>query len=321
MANVLFTTYCNRNCCYCFARDKVDLGQERGDSSKNLSMEGLEKIIRFYHRSQLTRFVVLGGEPTLHPAFNQMIDRILAERDFKSIMIFTNGLMPENVLGYLSGNPDSRLRIALNLNFSDDYIGSQWLRINETMKALAIKVGLGVNVYKPGQNYNYLIDAIKQHNLSRHIRVGLTQPVIGSKNIYALENDFPVIAEDLLRFAEKAYHNDIDFSFDCGFRFCMFTLEQHKELLRFGIKFKSVCSPIIDIGPDLSIWRCFPLLNDVCGHLADFRTKNQIIDFYNEKYKHFMPMGNKLECPQCRYRTNNLCDGGCLSRTLNSFHH
>ena len=182
-------------------------------------MEGLEKIIRFYQRSQLTRFVVLGGEPTLHPAFNQMIDRILTERDFKSIIIFTNGLMPENVLAYLSGNTDPRLRIALNLNASDDYIGSQWLRINETLKALTTKVGLGINVYKPGQDYNYLIDAIKQHNLSRHIRVGLTQPVIGSKNIYALENDFPVIAEDLLRFAEKAYHNNIDFSFDCGFRY------------------------------------------------------------------------------------------------------
>jgi len=319
MANILFTTYCNRNCSYCFAMDKVDLGQEKGDPSKNLNMVDLEKIIDFYQRSQLSRFVVLGGEPTLNHDFNGMIDRLLKEREFKSVMIFTNGLMPENVLDYLSCNPDSRLRIALNLNHPDDYTGTQWSRINKTMNVLSTKIGLGVNIYKAGQDYNYLIDAIEQFNLGHHVRVGLTQPVIGSKNNYACESDFPGIAQDLVHFAAKAFQKDIDFSFDCGFQFCMFTLEQHTELLRYGIKFKSICSPIIDIGPDLSVWRCFPLFKDVCGHLTDFGTKNRIIDFYDEKYKNFIPMGNRLECPQCRYRKNGLCSGGCLSRTLISF--
>lgn len=63
MANVLFTSYCNRRCSYCFARDKVDLGRDTGDLSMNLRLEGLEEIIRFYRRSQLTRFVILGGSP------------------------------------------------------------------------------------------------------------------------------------------------------------------------------------------------------------------------------------------------------------------
>ncbi|MBE9551328.1 MAG: radical SAM protein, partial [Proteobacteria bacterium] len=184
MANVLFTSYCNRNCPYCFARDKVDLGRDQGDPSKNLSMESLEKIISFYKRSQLTRFVVLGGEPTLHPNFERMIDRVLAERDFKSAMIFTNGLMPENVLNYLSINPDPRLRIALNLNSSGNHTASQWFQVKKTMRALATKVGLGVNVYKPSQEYNYLLEAIEEYGLARHIRVGLTQPIVGSKNIY-----------------------------------------------------------------------------------------------------------------------------------------
>lgn len=320
MANVLFTTYCNRTCKYCFAKGKVDFGQERGDSSKNLSMENLETIINFYKRSQLSRFVVLGGEPTLHPNFNQMIDRILSEKDFEALVIFSNGLMPDDVLTFLSNHTDPRLGIALNLNNRDNHSQSEWTRVNNTMKALGKKVGLGVNIYKPGQDYDYLIEAIKEYDLQHHVRAGLTHPVVGSKNIYARQNDFPAIATDLLNFAEKAFNNDINFSFDCGFQFCMFSLDQHKELLRFGVKFRSLCTPIIDIGPDLAVWRCFPLLNDVVGHLNDFKLRKHIIDSFEKKYLAFKRMGNRMECPQCIYRKNELCSGGCLARTIKSFH-
>ena len=79
MANILFTSYCNRDCAYCFARARVETACSQGGSSMNLSMDGLERIIRMYRKSQLRRVVVLGGEPTLHPGFENHIDRILKE--------------------------------------------------------------------------------------------------------------------------------------------------------------------------------------------------------------------------------------------------
>jgi len=319
MANVLLTTYCNRSCSYCFAKGKVDLGKDQGDSTKNMSLEALEKVIKFYNKSQLRRFTVLGGEPTLHPEFNRIIDRLTSEKDLKSVLIFSNGLMPDQVLDAFAQNLDPKIVFALNLNSPEDHTASELSRVCKTMQQLGPRVGLGINVYKAGQKYDYLLDAVEQYNLSPHIRVGITQPILGSNNGFAAESDFPEIAEDLLQFAEKAYKKNITFSFDCGFRFCMFTLEQHKELLRFGINFKSNCTPIIDIGPDLSVWRCFPLSSDISGKLPEFQTRNQLIDFYNNKYKTYMPMGNKPECPQCRYRLSSLCSGGCLSRTLLAF--
>jgi len=320
MANVLFTTYCNRQCAYCFAKDKLDLEREQADSQKNLSMAGLEEIIAFYKRSQLRRFVVIGGEPTLHPDFNRMIDRILEEPEFKAVIIFSNGLMPQSVRDHLAGISDPRVRIALNLNPPEDHRDGQWDHVNSVMKALGKRVGLGINVHKPGQPYDYLIDAVKAYGLEGHIRVGLTHPVVGENNIYAREEDFPAIADDLLSFAEKIYRENLSFSFDCGFQFCMFSLDQHRELLRMGIRFSSVCSPIIDIGPDLKIWRCFPFSNDVCGRLSDFPVRNKLTDHYDAKYRTLLQMGNRKECPECRHRINGLCNGGCLSRTLNAFH-
>jgi len=320
MANVLFTTFCNRSCSYCFARQKVDLGHNHGDSSMSLSSQSLEKVISFYRKSQLTRFVVLGGEPTLHPNFNQMVNRILEEDFLKSIIIFTNGLMPQEVLEHLSTCNDSRIGITLNLNHPDDYSTDEWGQINRTMATLGSKIGLGVNIYMPNQDLEYLISEIEEHHLGSHIRVGLTHPILGVQNRYALEEDFPAIAQNLVDFAEKAYRSNIGFSFDCGFRFCMFTLEQHKNLLRFAVKFKATCSPIIDIGPDLLVWRCFPLFNEANRPLEEFQNAKQITDFYEEIHRSFFPMGNRPECPECRYRTNDLCHGGCLARTMASFH-
>ncbi len=320
MANVLFTTYCNRNCSYCFAQSKVDQGKDHGDPSRHLSMQGLEKVLRFYRSSLLCRFVILGGEPTLHPDFERMIDRILQEKELESIIIFSNGLMPGKVIKYLCAQNDPRVKVALNLNSEANHTPSQWRKVNETMKALGRRIGLGVNIYSPGQDYDYLIDAIGAYNLSQHIRVGLTHPIAGFENAYAREEDFGRIAQDLVAFAEKAYRHRIGFSFDCGFQFCMFTLDQHKQLLRFGIKFRSTCDPIIDIGPDLSIWRCFPLLNDVAGNLDDFSTRRQIVRLFDKKYRPIQRLGNLMECPQCIYRQNNLCSGGCLARSLIAFH-
>jgi cyclic pyranopterin phosphate synthase len=282
-------------------------------------MRNLETIIGFYMQSQLDRFVVLGGEPTLNPDFKPMIDRILQE-DFKAVVIFTNGLMPDDVLTYLSNHDDPRVGIALNLNNQADHSPAEWTQVNNTMKALGKRIGLGINIYHSGQDYDYIIEAIDEYGLHPHVRAGLTHPVVGSKNIYARQDDFEAIAEDLVGFAEKAFRKDINFSFDCGFQFCMFSLDQHKALLRFGIKFRSECTPIIDIGPDLNVWRCFPLMNDVAGHLNEFSGRKKIIDAFDKKYKSLQRMGNKMECPQCMYRRNGLCSGGCLARTFRSFH-
>jgi radical SAM protein with 4Fe4S-binding SPASM domain len=321
MANILFTTYCNRNCSYCFAKSKVDLNRDTGDPSKNLNRDNLEKIIRFYKQSLLTRIAVLGGEPTLNPDFIPLMDRIFAEPSFKSVMLFTNGVIPDKALTYLAGHRDQRLKIAMNLNSPGDYLPHQQDRINQAMACLNSRVGLGANIHRAGQNYGYLIEAITTYKLAPHIRVGLTHPIVESKNNFAQRTDLPAIARDLVMFAKAAFEHRITYSFDCGFPFCMFTLDQHKELLRYGIKFRSECAPIVDIGPDLSVWRCFPMLNDVCGHLGRFRTRDEIIEHYHVKYKHIMAMGNRAECPQCRYRVNNLCRGGCLARTLIDFQH
>ena len=90
MANLSITNVCNRRCVYCFANDsKSELG-------KTYMEEGVyDAALNYLQRSGIKQVRLLGGEPTLHPAFISMVNKAL-ERDF-TICLFTNGLMPYTI--------------------------------------------------------------------------------------------------------------------------------------------------------------------------------------------------------------------------------
>lgn len=320
MANVLFTSYCNRQCAYCFARDKVDLGAERGGAARNLTLEGLERVIGFARRSGLRRFVILGGEPTLHPQFAGLLRRVLREPSFRWVIVFSNGLMPGPALECLASCEDPRLRVVINLHAPGEDPPQERARTDEALRRLGPRAGIGVTIRRGGQDLDFLVDAARKIGPGGELRLGLAHPIPGEGNEFARPEDLPRIASRIVDLAGKALARGFTFSFDCGFPFCMFSLDQHRELLRCGVKFVSRCAPVIDIGPDLAVWRCFPLMNESPRRLDDFETVRQAVDFYESLHRSYLPMGNRPECPQCRYRVAGLCRGGCLARTLASFH-
>ena len=76
MPNILITNYCNRECSYCFAKDKVNKQNVNGvNRNRNLTLENVDLIINFLKQSNHSVFSILGGEPTLHPQFTQIVDR------------------------------------------------------------------------------------------------------------------------------------------------------------------------------------------------------------------------------------------------------
>jgi len=319
MANVLFTLTCNRQCAYCFARDKLDLGAD-GGPARVLSPEGLERVIGFARRSALRRFVILGGEPTLHPDFAALLGRVLREPSFRWVVVFSNGLMPGPALDCLAACGDPRLRVVINLHAPEEDTAEERGRIGEALQRLGGRAGIGVTLRRPDQGLDFVADAVRAARGVREVRLGLAHPIPGEGNEFARQDDLPGIAARIVDLAGKARAGGFTFSFDCGFPFCMFTLDQHRELLRCGVKFASRCAPVIDIGPDLGLWRCFPLVNEAPRRLEDFETVQQAADFYDALHRSYLPMGNRPECPQCRYRAAGLCRGGCLARTLASFH-
>lgn len=321
MANILLTNYCNRNCSYCFAMDKVGSdGDWKNDKREAISLENFNRCVEFLKRSKIKVISLLGGEPTLHPHFKEILDICRRDNYFDNIKLFTNGLMSDDLIEYLADFEGPELHIALNIHTADEYKSKEWKRIETVLQRLRSKIGLGYNIYYPDFNLDFIMELILKYKLLPHMRLGLTQPIMGIKNIHITVNDFPVVAERITATAEKFTRHNLFFSFDCGFPFCMFTLEQHKRLLSCAINFRSVCDPIIDIGTDLSVWRCFPLSGLNNQRLEDFETRMDIKFLYQKMFSHYQRFGIYSQCLECNYRKQKLCTGGCLSRILQQFH-
>jgi|ERR1017187_1261450 MoaA/NifB/PqqE/SkfB family radical SAM enzyme len=309
MPNILLTNTCNRKCPYCFALAQVQLGVCR--ASWELSEAELETVLGYleFGRDPVS---LLGGEPTLHSRFAEMVAEVAARRF--PIKIFTNGTTAR-----LRSIPASAchedLSIILNLNETTSYSRAAWNQIEENARHFGRRLSLSFNVYEPTFTWDHLRDVILRGNLTRRIRIGLAQPIHGLGNAYLAEEAVPEACERLVAMAVDLARDGIWLGLDCGFRGCAFTKHQLGVLVECGAQPLFDCSPVLDIGPDLMVWRCFPFSGTPGVRLLDFQSLREVSDHFDRVWANAMSIGNTLACGGCRH-FGRVCRGGCLSRTI-----
>ena len=99
MANIAITKYCNLKCPYCFAETMMT-----EEDKKNIDLNLLKDILEWLKCTPHERIGLIGGEPTLHPQFKEILSIVnnhCEQNDSKSIL-FTNGIELEKYLPYIS---------------------------------------------------------------------------------------------------------------------------------------------------------------------------------------------------------------------------
>src|SRR3989338_1928218 len=99
MANLVVSGVCNLKCAYCFAGDYLCAPSD-SRAPAFISLDDFEARLDFLDRSGITEIRLIGGEPTLHPRFPELIER--ARRRAKHILVFSHGLIPERALACLT---------------------------------------------------------------------------------------------------------------------------------------------------------------------------------------------------------------------------
>ncbi len=313
--NIVFTNFCNRNCPYCFAKGKLNSAKNSRDSYINF--KNLKIIINFLKKSKETQVGIIGGEPTLHPKFKEAVMMILDE-EFH-IGIYSNGIIKKDIITFLESIDKNRWIMLLNINQPESYTQKEWSKINRAMKTLNRKITLGFTIYRVNFNMDFIIGLIKKYNLRRIIRVGIANPLWGQDNKYLPMKDYNKLAPKIVKFARKCDDLDISLGFDCGFTLCSFTKKQCGQLFYYNSPLITVCGPVIDVGPDLKLWRCFVTSMIWNRKLTDFKDLQEIYQFYINKFEAFRKVGATNKCFRCKYLNRGQCSGGCLGHSLKSF--
>jgi len=305
MANLSITNVCNKKCVYCFANDTlVEFGKTY------INDETYEKALNYLERSGLNQVRLLGGEPTLHPRFISFVKRAL-DRNL-DIMLFTNGLISNEVLDYLISIPQKRLSVLLNTIHPDENNIQGTMRQNSVMKNLGKVIIPGVNIYKQKQDLGYLLSYVNKYNLKKEIRIGISHSVLSQNNVFLHPKEYQKIGYQIAMFKIEAMKSAISLGFDCGFVPCMFPSEYFGLLSEELKKAGNCCHPIIDMLTDGSFISCYPLNNLLKVKIHDqLRAKDLISDF-DEVLLPYKAVGIYPYCTSCPL-FNSRCNGGCMS--------
>lgn len=296
MANLSVTLRCNRDCPYCFAR----AGREE------MGRETFLRSLDFLRRSGIDQVRLLGGEPTLHPDFAWFVEQAL-ERSF-SILVFSNGLMPETALRCLTDAPEDRVSVLVNVNTSGDELPAA------NLDRLGRRAVPGFNIHTAAPEMDSLLSLIERHDLDRCVRLGLAHPSPDATNVFLRPKDYAPVGRRVAEFARKAAARGVTVEFDCGFVPCMFP---EGFLESAGVDPSTVgprCGAIPDILPDGSAVPCYPLASLArTATVGDAAGVRRTLD---ERMRPCRALGLFRECAACAQRAAGRCAGGCLAAAM-----
>jgi MoaA/NifB/PqqE/SkfB family radical SAM enzyme len=311
MANLSLISVCNRKCSYCFAADTM---QRAGSERNGMSLDLCEQALDVLDRSGIPEVRLLGGEPTIHPRFIEIVERVRARG--KPLLLFTGGMIPHLALECLAAIPPGEVRVLLNVAFAEESPAAEVQRQREVCRRLGERVALGVNIHSPSTRLDVLLDWIDEFQLARVVRMGLTHPSLEGDNRHLHPRFFELVGRQVADFARVARDRDVRLDFDCGWVPCMFP---EGSLAELGITPQEVglrCNPILDILPDGQVIPCYPLASQFTESLADHATVQSLADRFVERLAPLRPLGIFKKCADCDFRARGECSGGCLSLSM-----
>lgn len=314
MANIVLLGKCNLRCPYCFAHDFTD------SQSADFDLNNLDTVLDFI--ADDGEVGLIGGEPLMYKNVDTVLNALSHDPRFFKINLFTNGTLIDKHIDALTSR---KLSILINLNSSEDTGRLALEKTENGIKALIERgmkasVTLGINIYKENQSFDELIEIALKYGF-KHVRFSVSIPSDKSEGAISY---FKRMKPTLIAFYKKLKENGVAPCPDCNIiPECVYTPEElafidtlpavspREKSLLMGRA--SVCSPIIDIYPDLSATRCFGCYNDIKVSITDFETINDLRNYFFmwiDSVRVHTPICDS--CSDC-YKFNTFaCYGACL---------
>lgn len=307
MPNLMLTDRCNRRCGYCFARGRI----AQAGTGRDLPFHRLKEFLDFLDASGYPVLHLIGGEPTLHPSFANIV-RYAVRRGF-GIRLFTNGLMSDEAVEALLEIPPDRTGILVNVNEPRETPPAQWDRLVAVLGRLAPRVTAGYNLHRLDFDASAVVGLVRDLQLRPVLRLGLAQPIAGAANDHVPAAEYARLGEPVTRLAEEAAAAGVGIGFDCGFVACMFQPDHLRRLRIAGADVRFVCHAVLDVSPDLDLWGCFPLSLVETAPLARFPDLWAARDHFESVLAALRARAQPEACAACTHRRLGTCPGFCAA--------
>ena len=290
-----------------------------GKGSDDISVESFLKALEFSMPDG--EVGLIGGEPLLHKRINEFLKILDNSPEIRRVTLFTNGIYLNKIK---RENISHKIHFLVNVNSKEDIGEKAFEAVKANVKDLFYyttkdRVTLGVNIYKENQDFLDVLSLIDEFKLNR-IRLSVVIPFDKSEGAF---NYFNRMKGTLLGFCKELKARGVSPSYDCNaIPECVYT-EEEKDFLaslpyeneherRIFMGEASVCSPIVDIYPDLTASRCFGM-SSYKVKIEDFKNINDLKNHF------FMALDSRLvhnttkeECKSCYKQKIFGCFGGCL---------
>lgn len=310
MANLIFTNSCNIQCPFCFATENNTSSTHK--EKNDFNMTDLWKTISFLDGDNV-RFC--GGEPTQNRNIIDAFKILLNNK--KQINIMSNGIWPLDFTNYIQNlSPDESLKISYLFNILPPqfYNAEQLNTINRTLSVVNPNTStLGFTIYKINFEFLYLLDLAEKFNI-RNIRWSVCAPnITGEDN--KLENDFPLLANELYIFFKEADRRKLSISKDCGYiPLCYYNNEQLVELnyqINHSMRYGCMSAPI-DIDNKGNSWRCYGLYSVLKQNISNFKSEKELRKYFDRRTRFLDKLYLYEECKECKMYHKS-CGGGCYA--------
>ncbi len=281
-----------------------------------LDLGEFERRLDFLERSGISEARLIGGEPTLHPQFPELVTRALERLD--RVVVFTNGCIPDRSMKILMDLDPDRCTALVNMTTYDgDGIGpSVHDRRARTLSFLGPRALVGITLVEPVVDYDWLPPLMQDAGCRPAVRIGLGQPVNGGSNDFLHPKQYVRTGTEIVRFASRTAGRGIRLELDCGFVRCMFSSEALAKLEQLGADVGWHCGPVCDIDVHGRMIHCFPLAAMSGVEAETSLDATGIRQLLATQLAPYRSVGVYRQCSRCRFLARGECTGGCRAVAL-----
>lgn len=325
MPNIYLTDVCNLRCPYCFANEFVN------HTANEISMDNFQRALDFILRDGTCHNVgLIGGEPTLHAHFQEILQRLIADPRVELATVYTNGV---NLQAFYRELAHPKFRLLVNCNAPQDIGQAAFDKMRGNLDEMALhrymgdRIVLGINLYRPDFDYGYFAALLERYGMKR-ARFSITVPNVETMRNRNAHAYFLAIKPQLKRFFRDLLRLGVTPFYDCNkLPSCLVSAGDRAEFQSFlppegspppgdsALASEAVrCAPVVDILQDLTAVRCFGLSGYTKVSIADFSGIQELKQYYIQQIDAFAyETAYAKRCLSCRKRQNMTCMGGCLA--------